>query len=72
REVQKGFALGLHIPKRWDKILDLDVCYLQSPLSAEIVNEVRKIALGKGWSAYDPRSRKGYLRNLVIRTGSNT
>ncbi|MFQ5929995.1 MAG: 23S rRNA (uracil(1939)-C(5))-methyltransferase RlmD [Acidobacteriota bacterium] len=72
REVQKGFALGLHIPKRWDKILDLDVCYLQSPLSAEIVNEVRKIALGKGWSAYDPLSHKGYLRNLVIRTGSNT
>ncbi|MDA2939174.1 23S rRNA (uracil(1939)-C(5))-methyltransferase RlmD, partial [Acidobacteria bacterium AH-259-A15] len=72
REVQKGFALGLHIPKRWDKILDLDVCYLQSPLSAEIVNEVRKIALGKGWSAYDPRRRKGYLCNLVIRTGSNT
>lgn len=71
-EVQKGFALGMHLPGRWDKILDLDVCFLQSPLSAEIVNEIRKIALEHQWSAYNTRRNEGYLRNLVIRTGVHT
>ena len=72
KEVWKGFALGLHVPKRWDKILDLEVCYLQSSESAEIVNEVRRISLQKGWSAYDSRKHKGYLRNLVVRTAHYT
>jgi 23S rRNA (uracil1939-C5)-methyltransferase len=72
KEVLKDFALGLHVPKRWDKILDLDVCYLQSPRSAEIVNEVRSISLENSWSAYDSRKHEGYLRNLVIRTGHHT
>ena len=71
-EVWKGFALGLHVPKRWDKILDLEVCYLQSPESAEIVNEVRRISLEAGWSAYDSRKHEGYLRNLVVRTAHYT
>ena len=72
KEVWKGFALGLHVPKRWDKILDLEVCYLQSPESAEIVNEVRRISLEAGWSAYDSRKHEGYLRNLVVRTAHYT
>lgn len=71
-EVSKDFALGLHVPKRWDKVLDLDVCYLQSRGSVEIVNLVRSISLKQGWSAYDSRKHSGYLRNLVIRTGHHT
>ncbi len=68
-ELEKGFALGLHIPKRYDKILDLDECHLQSSLSVQIVNKVRQVAMGQGWRAYNSNTREGYLRNLVIRTG---
>ena len=70
--LERGFALGLHIPKRFDKILDLEECHLQSPRSAELVNFFRRLALDNGWSAYDSRSHIGYLRNLVIRTGTRT
>ena len=68
-ELEKGFALGLHIPKRYDKILDLDECHLQSSLSVKIVNKVREVAMAEGWRAYNSNTREGYLRNLVIRTG---
>jgi len=71
-ELQKGFALGLHIPKRFDKILNLEECHLQGPPSAEIVKEVREYVVEKGWPAYNSRSHEGYLRNLAIRMGSNT
>ena len=68
-ELEKGCALGLHIPKRYDQILDLDECHLQSSLSVKIVNKVRQVAMGQGWRAYNSNTREGYLRNLVIRTG---
>jgi 23S rRNA (uracil1939-C5)-methyltransferase len=70
--LRKGFALGLHIPKRHDKILDLEVCFLQSPVSVQVVNRVRRLAEEQGWQAYSTYSGEGYLRNLVIRIGSNT
>ena len=68
-ELPKGFALGLHIPKRYDKILDLEECHLQGPRSMQIVNSVRRLAQAKGWPAYDANTQEGYLRNLVVRTG---
>jgi 23S rRNA (uracil1939-C5)-methyltransferase len=67
RPLDKGFALGLHIPKRFDKILDLDECHLQVEPSMAIVNRVREVALEAGWTCYNSRSNSGYLRNLVIR-----
>ena len=72
RPLQKDFALGLHIPGRFDRILDLETCYLQAPPSAQIVNWVRDFAKARGWSAHDPRRQRGFLRNLVIRNGQKT
>jgi 23S rRNA (uracil1939-C5)-methyltransferase len=34
-------ALGFHIPKMWDKILDINKCHLQEDPSNAIRNEVR-------------------------------
>lgn len=67
--LEKDFALGLHIPGRFDRILDLQACFLQSPLSAEILNWTRDFAVRAGWAPYDPRAHQGFARNLVIRTG---
>ncbi len=66
--LSKGFALGLHVPRRYDKLVDVRECFLQSSLSADIVNRVREIALEQDWSPYDSRAHRGFLRNLVIRT----
>ncbi len=67
--LEKDFALGLHIPGRFDRILDLQACFLQSPLSAEILNWTRDFATRAGWAPYDSRAHQGFARNLVIRTG---
>ena len=66
------FALGLHIPKRFDRILDLDECWLQSETSYRIVNAVRQLSFDHHLTIYSTETHTGYLRNLVIREGKRT
>jgi 23S rRNA (uracil1939-C5)-methyltransferase len=63
-------ALGFHIPKMFDKIIDVDHCYLQGNISNDVRNELRKFALLNGLTFYDLRNQVGLLRNLIIRTTS--
>ena len=69
---KRGFALGFHISQRYDKILDINECHLQSDLSNGILNAVREFALDNSLPAYISEPQSGYLRNLVIREGKNT
>lgn len=71
-EMDKGFAIGLHVPGRFDKVLDLHACYLQSEWSAKLVNGVRAFAKERGWKPWDVRKHTGYLRHLVVRTPEHT
>lgn len=66
------FALGLHIPRRFDRVLDLRECHLQSVESAAILNAVRDWALAKELTIYSTFTHTGYLRNLVIRETRHT
>lgn len=63
-------GLGFHKPGQFDKVIDIQHCYLQDGPSNELRNEARRIALEQGLSFYDPREKTGFLRNLVIRTTS--
>ena len=63
-------ALGFHVPLRFDKILDIDVCYLQTDPSNEIRNAIKDFAIQEGISFYDLRNHEGALRNLIIRTST--
>jgi len=63
-------ALGFHVPLRFDKILDIQHCYLQAEPSNTLRNQVRGYALRTGLSFYDLRNHEGNLRNLIIRTSS--
>ena len=67
-----GFALGLHVPGNFYKVLDLDECHLQSELSVEIVNGVREFARMRDWKPWNIRTHEGFLRHLVIRQGAHT
>ncbi|MCC5939108.1 MAG: 23S rRNA (uracil(1939)-C(5))-methyltransferase RlmD [Lunatimonas sp.] len=61
------YALGFHVPKRFDKIVDIDHCYLQGGISNEVRNKLRDYALEKEFSFYDLIQQQGLLRNLIIR-----
>jgi 23S rRNA (uracil1939-C5)-methyltransferase len=64
-------SLGFHIPGRFDKIVDIQTCYLQPEPSNTIRNLVREFALQKKLTFFDLKEQHGFLRNLIIRT-SNT
>ena len=70
--LDKDFALGLHVPGRYDKVLDLKVCYLQSEWSARLVNGVREFAKHHEWAPWNVHDHTGFLRHLVIRTPAHT
>jgi len=63
-------ALGFHVPLRFDKILDIQHCYLQDEPSNQIRNAVRQFAQDNALSFYDLRNHEGVLRNLIIRTST--
>jgi len=63
-------ALGFHIPKRFDKIVDIEHCYLQGGISNDVRNELRTFALENNITFFDMIQQVGLLRNLIIRTSS--
>lgn len=69
-EVTFSDALGFHVSGMFDKILDVDNCYLQPSPSNEIRNEVRRFCIEHTIPFYNIRSHEGLMRNLVIRTAS--
>ena len=71
--VDKSFALGLHIPGRFDKILDIHVCHIQPEIGNRILAVARDVCLDNPeLRPYDPRSHIGFLRFLMLRYGVNT
>jgi len=66
-KIPRKNALGFHVPKLFDKVLDINTCYLQSEPVNAIRNTIREYALANNLSFYDIREKEGWLRNLVIR-----
>ena len=64
-------GLGFHKPGMWDKIIDIEKCYLQKEPSNEIRNSVRNYSFKNNLSFYDYYNKTGLLRTLMIRTSSN-
>ena len=65
-------VLGLHTPGTYDRIFDLDACYLMSETSNRIVARVRELAVASGLPAYHARRHVGFWRHLVVREGKST
>ena len=61
-------GLGFHIPGRFDKVLDIEECYLQGGESNAIRNWVKAYCLEHQLSFFNLREQVGVLRNLMIRT----
>lgn len=65
-------GLGFHIPKMFDKIIDIDECFLQPSPSNEIRLAVKRYAVENNLAFFDIRNHDGLLRNLIIRTSATT
>lgn len=71
-EIDSYFALGLHIPKMFNKVLDIDECFLQSEESNKILNLTRRFFKERKTTIYSTKTHSGYLRNLVIKQSHHT
>ncbi|MFA7136226.1 MAG: 23S rRNA (uracil(1939)-C(5))-methyltransferase RlmD [Bacteroidales bacterium] len=67
---QDKMGLGFHIAGKFDKVLDVEHCYLQSDPSNEIRLFVKEYTVKNGYSYFDLRSQTGLMRNMVIRTST--
>ena len=63
-------GVGFHIPGMFDKVLDINKCWLQDDISNQIRNEIRRYAQEKRLTFFDLRNQEGFLRTLMIRTTS--
>jgi 23S rRNA (uracil1939-C5)-methyltransferase len=65
-------ALGLHVRGYFNRVFDVEHCFLQSPQTPEIVAEVRGWCWGSGLPAYTTRDHRGFWRFLVLREGKRS
>ncbi len=63
-------GLGFHLPGMFDRIIDLDNCYLQADPSNQIRLALNNFCHDQGFSYYDTRKQVGFLRNLLIRNAT--
>ena len=66
---EKSFrnVLGFHAKGFFDKIVNIEKCWLQPEPNNEIRNALREFAWDKKLSFYDYREHTGFLRNLQFR-----
>lgn len=60
-------ALGFHVPKIFDKVIDIEECHLMHNVNNTIRNTIRTFALQNEFSFYDIKKHTGWLRNIMIR-----
>lgn len=63
-------GLGFHIPGRFDKILNINKCFLQSDESNEIRIALKSFADENELEFFDLKKQTGFLRNLIIRSST--
>jgi 23S rRNA (uracil1939-C5)-methyltransferase len=61
------FALGLHVPGTFDKIIGVDACLLQQERGNEILREVKRFAVQSRLPPYGLKSHEGFWRFLTLR-----
>ncbi|WP_297097155.1 23S rRNA (uracil(1939)-C(5))-methyltransferase RlmD [uncultured Draconibacterium sp.] len=69
-EIKDPNALGFHVPGLFDKVVNIDKCWLQDDPSNQIRNFIYDYAIKEKLSFFDIREQKGFLRTLIIRTTS--
>ena len=66
-DVERGFALGLHVPGTFNKIIDVEACLLQAPRGNELMGAVRERVRRSGLPVYGIKSHEGFWRFLTLR-----
>ena len=63
-------ALGFHVPGMFDKIININKCWLQDDPSNQIRNFIKEYADTNELEFFDRRIQSGLLRNIIVRTST--
>ena len=69
-EIKEKRGLGFHPTGMWNKVVDIDKCFLQSDPSNRIRNSVKTFAINNNISFYNPKLHTGILRTIMIRNNN--
>ncbi len=67
KDIDGGFALGLHAPGTFSKVIDMDGCLLQGEKGNEILRHVKEYVKKSGVPVYGLKSHQGFWRYLMLR-----
>jgi 23S rRNA (uracil1939-C5)-methyltransferase len=67
RREEGDFALGLHVPGAFQKVIDIEACLLQHDMGNRILDLVRQYARDSGVPVYGLKTHQGFWRYLAIR-----
>ncbi len=67
QRLQSPGALGFHVPRIFDKTINIFECFLMDDVNNHIRNTLREIAIENNFSFYDIRLHTGWLRNIIVR-----
>lgn len=70
--VAPGPVIGLHQADRYDVVLDIERCLLQSDTLNRLLGELRRETTARALSVYDQASGEGLLRFVSLREGRRT
>lgn len=68
--IEEKNALGFHIPGMWNKVVDINKCWLQEDFTNNIRNSIRGFSIKNNIPFFNHSTQSGELRTLMIRTTS--
>jgi len=68
----RDIAVGMHAPGRYDRILNLNECHLQTLVSFKIMDFLRNYSLKHEIPAFNQVKKNGFFRNVMIRNSHYT
>jgi 23S rRNA (uracil1939-C5)-methyltransferase len=65
-------SIGFHQPGQWATILPITECHLYDEQLASLLSDVRRFLQETNLPVYNPKTKKGLLRSLLLRRGIHT
>jgi len=66
-DADTNFALGLHVPGTFHKVLDIEACLIQPRLGNDILNTARTCMKASEMPVYGLKSHEGFWRFFMLR-----
>lgn len=64
--------LGFHVPRRYDRIFEVQRCLIHPEPFDTLLSELTLYAREQGLTSYDPKTHRGFARHAVMRSSDTT